>query len=199
LELLRSARDGEWEAFNELMRRFEHRVFGLAWRILQQRQDAEDATQQTFVSVMDHLDKFREESSVATWVLRIATNHALRILRRRKTRSAVRLESSPDGDEGAGLPHPEFIAQWRDDPSVLAQRSEVKQLVADALEQLDEKYRVVFLLRDVEQLSTKETAHALVLTESNVKVRLLRARLQLREHLTAILGDEATRLEPHRH
>jgi RNA polymerase sigma-70 factor (ECF subfamily) len=200
LDLLRRAREGQWEAFEELVARFEPRVFRLTWRILQHREDAEDATQQTFISVMEGLDGFREEASVSTWVLRIATNEALAMLRKRRRRSAIPLEreSSPSDNE-TPLPHPDFVAQWREDPAELAQRSEIRELVAQALEELDEKYRVVFVLRDIEQFSTKETAELLGISVPNVKVRLLRARLQLRERLTRALGDESTRLEPADH
>lgn len=196
LDLLRNARKGQWEAFEELVARFEPRVFRLTWRILQHREDAEDATQQTFISVMESLDRFREEASVSTWILRIATNQALAMLRKRRGRSTVRLETEPSpGDDETPLPHPDFVAQWREDPAELAERSEVRELVAQSLEELDEKYRLVFVLRDVEQFSTKETAELLGITVPNVKVRLLRARLQLRERLTRALGDESTRLE----
>ena len=94
------------------------------------------------------------------------------------------------------LPHPDFIAQWDNDPADLAGRAEIRQLLADALEELNEKYRVVFALRDVQGYSTRETAELLEITESNVKVRLLRARLQLRERLTRALGDESTQVPP---
>lgn len=197
LELLRSAREGQWEAFEALVARFEPRVFRLTWRILQQREDAEDATQQTFINVMEHLDQFREEAAVGTWILRIATNQALAMLRKRRRQNTVRLDAPPSqGDDAAPMPHPEFIAQWRDDPAELAERSEVKELLRQALSELDEKYRMVFVLRDVEEFSTKETAELLGITASNVKVRLLRARLRLRERLTRVLGDESTRLTP---
>lgn len=195
LDLLRRARDGQWEAFEELVSRFEPRVFGLTRRILQQRQDAEDATQQTFLSVMEHMRRFREEASVSTWILRIATNHALKILRKKRGLKTVPLETQADssGDE-AGLRRPDFIAEWRDDPADFAERGEVMHLLREALEELDEKYRVVFVLRDIEEFSTRETAELLELSESNVKVRLLRARLQLRERLTRALGDESTQM-----
>jgi RNA polymerase sigma-70 factor (ECF subfamily) len=150
---------------------------------------------------MEHLDQFRGESSVAAWILRIATNHALKTLRKRQLAKTVSLQTPahPDGD-GEDLPHPEFIAQWREDPADLAQRSEVQELIRQALEELDEKYRSVFVLRDVERLSTQETADLLGITPANVKVRLLRARLQLREQLTRSLGDEATQvLGDHEH
>lgn len=200
LKLLRRARGGEWEAFEGLVERFEPRVFALTQRILQQRQDAEDATQQTFISVMENLDRFREEASVSTWILRIATNQALTLIRRRRRANTIPLESQArQSDDEAPLPHPEFIAQWEDDPAALAQRAEIRELLDDALTDLDEKYRLVFVLRDVEGFTTREAAEMLGISESNAKVRLLRARLQLRERLTRVLGDESTRLTPSDH
>lgn len=199
LRLLRDARGGRWEAFAELVGRLEPLVLAVAYRIVQQRQDAEDVAQQTFLSAMENLDGFREQSSVSTWIRRIATNHALALLRKRRVRSALSLDrgiSDQDGD-GAAVPHPEFIAHWRDNPSALAERAEVRQLLDQALADLEEKYRLVFVLRDVEEFSTREAAELLGISESNVKVRLLRARLQLRERLTQTLGDESTRVAPH--
>jgi RNA polymerase sigma-70 factor (ECF subfamily) len=124
--------------------------------------------------------------------LRIATNHALKTLRKRRGLPTTSL----DDDRFENLPHPEYIASWRDTPEALAERAEVRHLLDEALAELDEKYRVVFVLRDVEGLSVRETAEALGLTETAVRVRLLRARLQLRERLTRSLGDEATRIIP---
>lgn len=194
LQLLRRARSGQWEAFEALVNRFEPQIYNVAYRIVQQRQDAEDAVQQTFLSVMENMDGFREQSSVATWIRRIVTNHALVILRKRRVRKTVPLDGQ--SDDYAGMPHPDFIAQWQDGPSELAERAEVKQLLEEALAELDEKYRLAFVLRDVEQFSTREAAELLGISESNVKVRLLRARLQLRERLTRRLGDESTRVFP---
>jgi len=195
LELLRRARRGEWEAFETLVSRLQPRVYQLAFGIARQQQDAEDVTQQTFLSVMENLDKFREEAAVSTWVLRIATNHALQILRKRRGVKMVALEQPVDGGDGyATMPMPEFIAQWKENPEDLAQRSEVKQVLHNALDELDAKYSIVFVLRDIEGYSTQETAELLDLSVSNVKVRLLRARLQLRERLTQQFGDEAHRI-----
>jgi RNA polymerase sigma-70 factor (ECF subfamily) len=195
LELFRRARSGEWGAFETLVNRLEPRVYQLAYRIVRQQQDAEDVTQQTFLSVMENLEKFREESAVATWVLRIATNHALQILRKRRGRKTVALEQPVDeGDSYATMPMPEFVAQWRENPEDLAQRAEVRRVLHESLDELDPKYGVVFVLRDMEGYSTQETAEVLGLTVANVKVRLLRARLQLRERLTQQYGDEAHRI-----
>ncbi len=198
LSLLRRAREGDFDAFSSLVDRFQRRVFAVARRIVGDQHEAEDVTQQTFLSVMDHLEDFREESSVATWILRIATNHALKVLRKRRGLPTVSLDApSDDSDDSyAAMPHPEFIAQWRDEPVQLAQQREVRQLIDAALDELPEKYRFVFVLRDIEGQSVKETAEALGLSEANVKVRLLRARLDLRERLTRALGDEATRMFP---
>lgn len=197
LELLRRAQQGDFAAFEALVDRFQPRVYGLARRIVGQAQDAEDVTQQTFLSLIEHLDQFRGEASVATWILRIATNHALKVLRKRRGLPTVALESAADPEDSyAMLPHPEFIAQWKDNPANLAEQVELRRLLDDAVAELDERYRLVFVLRDIEGLSVRETAEALDLTEANTKVRLLRARLQLRERLTRVLGDEATRVFP---
>lgn len=196
-ELFRQAQQGDFEAFAALVERLQPRIYGLAYRFLGQAADAEDVTQQTFLSVLEHLDQFRGQSRVATWVLQIATNHALKLLRKRRGLPTVPLETAPPGREApTPLPHPQYIARWRDNPADLAQRAEVRRLLEEALAELDEKYRLVFLLRDLEGLSIRETAAVLGLSEANVKVRLLRARLQLRERLTRALGDEATRVVP---
>ncbi|MDA0660530.1 MAG: sigma-70 family RNA polymerase sigma factor [Planctomycetota bacterium] len=199
--LIGQAAGGDFTAYQELVTRFQVRVFGVAFRIVGQRQDAEDVTQQTFLSLIEHIDSFRGESSVATWLLRIATNHALKLLRKRRGLPTVSLSGPTDDDDNySSLPHPDFIARWSATPETLAQRAEVREQIGSALNTLDDKYRVVFVLRDIEGMSVRETAEALDLTEGTVKVRLLRARLMLREQLTRQFGDEATRLFPdHEH
>jgi RNA polymerase sigma-70 factor (ECF subfamily) len=197
LDLWRRARSGDVEAFEALVDRFQPRVYRLARRIVGQVQDAEDVTQQTFLSLIEHIDEFRGESALATWILRIATNHALKALRKRRGLPSMPLEAVAEPDDSySTLPHPEYIAPWRENPEDAAQRAELLKFVEQALSELDDKYRVVFALRDIEGLSVKETAEALGLSEANVKVRLLRARLQLRERLTRVLGDEAKRVFP---
>jgi RNA polymerase sigma-70 factor, ECF subfamily len=199
-ELVRRAKSGELAAFEELASRYERLVYTRALQVLRQQEDAEDVTQQTFLSALEHLTGFREEAGFDTWLLRIATNAALKVIRKRKGLPTVSLDEavSPPDDEGA-IPHPEFIADWRQSPAELVHQREIQRLLDEALAQLDEKHRLVFLLRDVEGFSIQETAGALGLSESNVKVRLLRARLQLRERLTRLLGDPAKALLPHNH
>ena len=195
MELVRRAKAGELDAFEALTSRYEHRIFSLAMRMLRQEQDAEDVTQQTFLSALEHLNGFRAEASFGTWLLRIATHAALKVIRKRKGLKTISLEEATEGSDQVGsIPHPEFIADWRQSPEQLVQKHEIQRLLDEALARLDEKHRLVFLLRDVEGLSVKETAEALSLSEANTKVRLLRARLQLREQLTRTLGDPDKRV-----
>jgi RNA polymerase sigma-70 factor (ECF subfamily) len=192
LELVRRARADDLEAFEALTDRFAQRVYSLAFRILRQEQDAQDVTQQTFLSALENLKGFRGEASFATWLLRIATHAALKVIRKRRGLEVISLEEATERpDDSDAVPHPEYIADWRNSPEELVHQHEVRRLLEDALTLLDEKHRLVFLLRDVEGLSIKETADALGLTQANTKVRLLRARLQLRESLTRSLGDPA--------
>lgn len=200
-ELVVRAKAGELLAFECLANRHERRVYSLALRMLRHEQDAEDVTQQTFLSALEHLDGFRGEAGFAPWLLRIATHAALKVIRKRKGLDTVSLEAETESTASdEPIPHPEYIADWRQSPDELVARNETRGLIEEALARLDEKHRIVFLLRDVEGWSIAETAAALGLGEANVKVRLLRARLQLRERLTRTLGDPASRIEqPHHH
>jgi RNA polymerase sigma-70 factor (ECF subfamily) len=195
-QIVRRARQGDFGAFEALVAAHERRIYGLALRIVGRRHDAEEVVQQTFLSVIEHLKDFREEAQFSTWLTRIATNHALALLRKRSRRRTVPLAEDGSQEGYDDLPHPQFIAQWRETPEQIASRRETRRILDEALGQLDEKYRLVFVLRDVEGLSTAETAEALGITEANVKVRLLRARLMLREQLTRRFGDEAERVFP---
>lgn len=197
--LVEQARAGDFAAMESLLVKYERQVYAVARRIVQQHQDAEEVAQQTFLSVLEHLGEFREESQFRTWLLRIATNHALALLRKRSVRAGPSLDAKNADDSYEGLPHPEYIAVWRETPEELVARRETREYVDEALETLDEKYRVVFVLRDIEGLSTRETAEILGLSQEAVKVRLLRARLMLRERLTRRFGDESTRVAPHSH
>ena len=200
--LVTRARSGDLAAFEVLVTRYEKKVYALAWRILRDRHDAEDITQQTFMNAVEHLGGFREEARFSTWLFRIATYAALKVIRKRKGLDTVSLEAATEPDATGSISRPEFIADWRDSPERLVEGREAGRLIEEALDQLDEKHRLVFLLRDVEGLSVRETAESLKISEANVKVRLLRARLQLRERLTRLFGDPARRIEReagHRH
>jgi len=193
-ELVERAQGGDFASFESLVGKYERRVYHLAARIVGQSHDADEVVQQTFLSLIEKLKSFRQEARFSTWLTRVATNHALALLRRRSRRRTVPLAEDRSAETDDVPPHPEYIAQWRETPEQIAARRETRQILDAALDELDEKYRLVFLLRDVERLSTSETAETLGISVANVKVRLLRARMMLRERLTREFGDEGTRL-----
>lgn len=196
-ELVRRAKAGELAAFDVLVTRHEGKVFSLAWRMLRNRHDAEDITQQTFLKAVEHLDRFRGEAAFGTWLMRIATYAALKVIRKRGGLEMVSLEAATDPDDEGAIARPDYIADWRESPERLVRNRETGRGIEAALGELDDKHRLVFLLRDVEGLSVRESAEALGISEANVKVRLLRARLQLREKLTRLFGDPARRVIRH--
>lgn len=188
-ELVKRARTGDWNAFEQLISRYERRAFAVAQRIVLNRQDAEEVVQESLLSVVEHLSGFREEASFYTWLMRIVVNNALKVRRQRKPTISLAEESRDESY--AGIEPPGFIAPWNETPDQIAEKREAQALIQDALAGLDEKYQAVFVLRDIEGLSTEETAEILDISLNNVKVRLLRARLMLREKLTRAFGDES--------
>jgi RNA polymerase sigma-70 factor (ECF subfamily) len=197
-DLVRRAKAGDYQAFESLVVKYERILYTMARRILGASQDAEDVVQESYLSALEHLREFREEASFSTWISRIATNHALKILRKRRGLATVPLEDRL-ADRPEDIPQPEFIAPWSEDPAQAARDPRWRQAIDQALMHLDEKYRTVFVLRDLEGHSTEETAEALGISMSNAKVRLLRARLLLREEITRVLGDPARRVDPASH
>lgn len=193
---VRRAQAGDFASFERLVHAHQQRIYDLALRMVHRPSDAQEVVQETFLSVVRHLASFRGEAKFSTWLTRIATNHALKMLQRRRREDLHRAILNSDEESYADLPHPDFIAVWSESPEQVASRRETRELLKEALDSLDEKYRLVFLLRDVQELSTRETAETLGLSESNVKIRLLRARLMLRERLTRVLGDPSKRLFP---
>jgi RNA polymerase sigma-70 factor (ECF subfamily) len=185
------AREGDTEAFGELVRRYEGRIFRLAQHVTQNREDAEDVLQETFMKAYEHLDQFKGDSKFYTWIVRIAVNQALMKLRRRKTDKSVSLDETIDTGEDMVVRE---IAAWGEDPEQQLSREELGGILETAIQSLEPLYRSVFVLRDIEELSTEETAEMLGLSVPAVKSRLLRARLQLREKLTRFFkrkGDDA--------
>jgi RNA polymerase sigma-70 factor (ECF subfamily) len=185
------AREGDARAFSELVRRYEGKIFRLAQHITQNREDAEDVLQETFMKAYEHLDQFQGNSKFYTWIVRIAVNQALMKLRRRKTDRSVSLDETIDTGEDTVVRE---IAAWDEDAEERYSREELGQILDTAVQSLDPPYRSVFQLRDIDELSTEETADALSLSVPAVKSRLLRARLQLREKLTRYFkrkGDDA--------
>jgi len=179
--LVQRAKRGETEAYSELVRKYENKVFRLAKNITQNDEDAEDVLQDAFVKAYEHLDDFHEQSKFYTWLVRIAVNEALMRLRKRKTDRTVPLDEPVDTGEETVVRE---IAVWDDNPEEKYGTTEIRRILDEAIQSLKPAFRTVFQLRDIEELSTEETAQLLGLSIPAVKSRLLRARLQLREKLT---------------
>jgi len=191
LVLVERARTGDGAAFSSLIRRYEGKIFRLAMNITQNREDAEDVLQEAFLKAYEHLDQFQGNSRFYTWIVRIAVNQSLMKLRKRKSDRTVSLDEQIDTGEDTVVRE---IATWDPDPEVQFSREELHKILSGAVDELEPIYRTVFTLRDVDGLSTEETAEALELSVPAVKSRLLRARLQLREKLTRFFkrkGDDA--------
>jgi RNA polymerase sigma-70 factor (ECF subfamily) len=183
--LIRRIREGEHELFYQLIRPYERRVYAATLAILGNEADAEDAAQEAVLKAFKHIRQFRAEARFSTWLIQIAVNEAR--MRRRKQRAVV-MEPMVDQRDEEGHYTPRDFADWREIPSETLERAEVRQKLAEALSSLGQKYREVFILRDMQQLSIEDTAKALGISVPSVKTRLLRARLMLRDLLAPGLG-----------
>jgi len=190
IALVERAKAGDFDAFDQLVRSCERRIWAICWRLLGEKEEAENAIQTAFLKAMEALDSFRGEAGFCTWIGRIATNESLEILRRRKRHEGLSLDSFATENDDGPIPHPELLVDWREDPSRSIERAEMRRILDVSLDALSPGLRSVFVLRDMEGLSTAETADQLGITEANVKVRLLRARLALRELLTRAFGGQ---------
>lgn len=178
LELLRNGDRDEFARFVEFT---SPAIYGLALRMLNNPQDAEDVLQETYIKAMRAISSFEGRSSLTTWLYRIAINEALMLTRKQKME--IPLEEEPDEDDG----EPAFgriLADWGSLPEDLLLNEESKKFINQAVGDLPLKLRMVFILRDIQGLSIKETAEALEISETNVKIRLMRARLKMRDALS---------------
>jgi RNA polymerase sigma-70 factor, ECF subfamily len=179
-ELIRRIQNGEREVFYELVRPYQRRVYAAALTVLRNPADAEDAAQEAILKAFAHIGQFRSESRFSTWLIQIAINEA-RMHRRREHAEIMQPIGEHQDEEGSYIPR-EF-PDWREIPSESLERAEVRQLLLQALASLGDKYREIFVLRDVHQLSIEEVAGMLGISRASVKTRLLRARLMLRDLL----------------
>jgi RNA polymerase sigma-70 factor (ECF subfamily) len=179
--LVARAREGDAAAYNDLVGRYERKIFRLAKHITQNDEDAEDVLQETFLKAYEHLPDFQGQSKFYTWLVRIAVNESLMKLRKRKSDRTVPLDEPVDTGEDTVVRE---IAVWEENPEERYSREELGGILDEAIQSLKPAFRTVFVLRDIEELSTEETAEALGISVPAVKSRLLRARLQLREKLT---------------
>src|SRR6266496_1118983 len=176
---------GDRAEFAQLVDTYSSPIYRLGLRMLGNPQDAEDVLQNTFLNALTHLSSFEGRSSIATWLYRIAANEALMLIRKKKLE--VHIENSDNSSENENVEDlkPTQFADWSALPEEELLSSEGKKILDSMIQILPESLRIVFILRDMEGLSIKETADTLDLTETNVKTRLLRARMFLRERLSA--------------
>src|SRR6201993_1511532 len=189
LALVASAKAGDVGAFEELVRRYDRNVFRIAQHITQNREDAEDVVQDAFIKAYQNLGQFQGNSKFYTWLVRIAVNEALMRLRKRKASKTVSIDEDVETDEGFV---PREVTDWSPNPEQLYKQAELGDILEKTIQGLPAGFRTVFVLRDVEGLSTEETAEALKLSVPAVKSRLLRARLQLRDRLTRYFKMKAS-------
>jgi RNA polymerase sigma-70 factor, ECF subfamily len=177
---------GDTQLYHQLIHPYERSVYMMALSYMKNEADAEDVAQEAFLKAFHHLASFRSESRFSTWLVGIALNEARSRLRRE---AVLRMDSLDDTTEDGGHISPAILRDWREVPSDTLQRKEVRQMLQKAITGLPEKYREVFILRDVEEMNIFETAAALSITVANVKVRLHRARLMLQRQLTPMLKN----------
>lgn len=180
-ECIRRILAGEKHLFHDLIRPCERSIYFLLLSLLKNEADVEDVAQETVIKVYQNLNKFRGDSQFRTWVLSIARNEGLGRLRKISSRREDSLEA--DTDEHTGDYTPAILTSWREIPAETLEQKELGTILREAIEGLPEIYRNVALLRDIEEMDTRQTASALGISEAAVKVRLHRARALLQRNL----------------
>jgi RNA polymerase sigma-70 factor (ECF subfamily) len=177
---------GDVQLYHELIRPHERSVYMMALSLVKNEADAEEIAQEAFLKAFRNLSTFRAESKFRTWLISITLNEARRRLRRQ---TIVRMESLDDPPDDGGVVSPALLRNWREIPSEALERQEIRLMLREAVIGLPTIYRQVFQLRDVEELSVKETADALGISVASVKVRLHRARMMLQKQLSLVPND----------
>ena len=183
--LATQASRSDMKSFEELMKRYEKPVLGIALKITGNKENAEEVLQDTFISVYKNLPNFRNASSFKTWLYKIATNAALANVRKNKKNTDNISEEIVDDDLSVSP-----IIEWPETPESIYEKKEFSSFIKEAIDKLPEKYKTVFILKDIEEFTNQEIADILGISLSAVKSRLLRARLKVRE-LLASYGKEA--------
>ena len=181
IQLLETVQQGNVEAFYELVRPWERSVFMTALAIVRNEADAEEVAQEAILKAFKNVGRFRGESKFSTWLIQITINEARMKIRKGRAHLYDSIDEGQRNDDGEYMP--KDFADWREIPSEALETKQLRDAIRKALDELPEKYRSVFMLRDVQQMSIQETAKGLGISEANVKTRLLRARLRMREAL----------------
>jgi RNA polymerase sigma-70 factor (ECF subfamily) len=193
-EMIAAILAGETQLYHELIRPYERNVYLMALSYMKNEADAEDVAQEAFVRGFKSLSSFRAEARFSTWLISITLNEAKSRLRRKSLVRMDSLDTPPDENQNVS---PALMRDWREIPSEVLERGEIRQLLQEAIERLPDIYRQVFLLRDVEEMNINETAEALKISIPSVKVRLHRARMMLQKQLAPQLRT-ATRTSKRR-
>jgi RNA polymerase sigma-70 factor (ECF subfamily) len=180
MDLVHASKNGDVAAFEQLIKRYDRKLLRIAHHVTHNREDSQDAVQEAFFKAFQNLGEFREDSQFSTWLIRITVNQSLMKLRKRRTIKEVPLDDSFQA-EGDTLPIE--VTDWAPNPEQRYRASELRNILTRVFGELRPILRAVFVLRDIESLSTDQTAEVLGLSHAAVKARLWRARLQLRESL----------------
>ena len=182
MALVHACKQGDVNAFEQLVKRYDTRLFRIAQHVTHNREDAEDAVQEAFLKAFRNLSKFQEKSQFSTWLIRITVNESLMKLRKQRYTREVPIEKDP---------HEELeVTDWAPNPEQLYATVELRNILRSQLQELPPSLKVAFVLRDIEGLSSEETAGVLQLSVDAVKARLWRARLKLRQLLTRYFAVE---------
>jgi RNA polymerase sigma-70 factor (ECF subfamily) len=181
-KLIELARTGDRKALSELVKRYEQTVYNFSFKICRNKDKAENTMQETFLSMVKSINQFSGQSKLSTWLYRVVSNHCLML-----ARSQNKHEYSSFEDETASIDEKE-VADWKVSPDKVTENNELKTLLDSSIQKLPAEYRIVFLLRDVEGLSTEETAKIVELSVAATKSRLHRARSFLRNELNKVLA-----------
>jgi RNA polymerase sigma-70 factor (ECF subfamily) len=188
MDLVHASKNGDVAAFEQLVKRYDRKLLRIAQSVTHNREDSQDAVQEAFLKAYQHLADFREACQFSTWLIRITVNQALIKLRKQRGAGGASLDED-FGDEGDFLP--KEVTDWAPNPEQLCWASELRDILRNALEELRCPIsRTVFILRDIEGLTIDQTAVALNMTQTAVKARLWRVRLQLREALSKIFSQK---------
>jgi RNA polymerase sigma-70 factor (ECF subfamily) len=188
-ELIARIIAGETDLFHELIRPYERMVFLAILTMVRNQQEAEDAAQEVMINAFRHLKSFRGDAKFSTWLVTIAMNEARQRLRKAKAAQLESLDESKEDREGDFTPA--VLTDWREIPSEALEKKEIRQKLREAVEQLPPLYREVLVLRDLQELNQQETASALGIKVTLVKVRLHRARMMLQKMLAPYLSAAA--------
>ncbi|HZQ23388.1 MAG TPA: sigma-70 family RNA polymerase sigma factor [Terriglobales bacterium] len=184
LGLVNACKNGSVSAFEQLVKRHDGRLLRVAQHITRNREDAQDAVQEAFLKAFRKLNQFQENSQFSTWLIRITINESVNKLRKQRSVKEISIDEEATPDRGARVD----MADRALDPEQVVENSELRNQLRAALSELRPSIRVIFVLRDVEGLQIEQIAEVLQLTQSAVKARLWRARLQLRNRLSPYLG-----------